>query len=589
MTKNRRATHAVSEVLSVALLLGITIALFGFLNYIVFSFSFQPTAPSVNLVGSINTEQRVITIEHYGGKPLAGDTQIVVTIGNDTYKKTARELLSKDTWNFGDTVQFPYDDITDRYVQAVVIDPSTNTLILSTVLQEGLMISGGNLVWHYETVESASSDVDSSADKGTENEFANAQGTNPDTNLMVIQESDHGNQIHVDDVDSNLTDVDSSADKGNETSFMNAQGIVPDGNVMTLQESDYGTAVNENLVVDGFTATVGDWTEVGSSPYLDADDGTSYITSKKGGNDEYWFTFADTNHTGSGFTVVMYVDFDAGDGNDDCNWYIDTTGDNTPEFSGTIMNPTTNLANTGIIAGLDTQSEINAARVWFEQIASANANDMTIDYAALTIQRPAIPNYNIDFEYQWTTANSSDSTKHLCFYVASAGTEALNVQYRNAGAWTTLGSMTGTGWKNFTSIGLTSAIYTIRLIGANETSDTIQDSWTIDCIFLYTYNSTNYQIDLEYQWTNAHFNEQGKTVCMYLETVGSEMLTVNYWNGMAWSNLGTISSSGWKNFTAAGLTSSTYTIQLKGATEASDATKDTWTIDCIFLKSYTFS
>jgi len=51
MTKNRRSNHAVSEVLSVALLLGITIALFGFLNYIVFSFSFEQSAPSVNLVG----------------------------------------------------------------------------------------------------------------------------------------------------------------------------------------------------------------------------------------------------------------------------------------------------------------------------------------------------------------------------------------------------------------------------------------------------------------------------------------------------------------------------------------------------------
>ncbi|MFA5102887.1 MAG: type IV pilin N-terminal domain-containing protein [Candidatus Thermoplasmatota archaeon] len=588
MTKNRRANHAVSEVLSVALLLGITIALFGFLNYIVFSFSFEPSAPSVNLIGSIDTEQKFITIEHYGGKPLAGETLIVVTIGTDTYKKTASELLSKDTWNFGDTIQFPYDDITDRYVQVVVIDPSTNTLILSTVLQQGLMISGGDLVWHYDIVNSASSDVDSSADKGTENDFANAQDINPDTNLMTIQESDYGNQVHNDDVDSNSTDVDSSADKGLETSFIHAQGIVPDTNVMTLQESDYGTAVNENLVVDGFTATVDDWTKVGSSPYLNADDGTNYITTYRKDNNESWFTFADTTHTGSGFTVVMYVDFDAGNGDDDCNWYIDTTGDNTPEFSGVILNPTTNLANTGIIAGLDTETEINAARVGFKKIVS-NTATMTIDYAALTVQRAATINYNIDFEYQWTTANYSDSTKHLRFYVASAGTETLNVQYRNAGAWTTLGSITGTGWKNFTDIGLTSATYTIRLIGANEASDTIQDSWTIDCVFLYTYSTTNYRIDLEYQWTNAHFNEQGKTVCMYLETVGSEMLTVNYWNGMTWSNLGTTSSSGWKNFTAAGLTAPTYTIQLKGATDASDTTRDTWTIDCIFLKSYTYS
>ena len=54
MTKKRRSNQAVSEVVGVILLLGITIGLFGFLNYVVFSFSFQPSAPSVNLVGSID-------------------------------------------------------------------------------------------------------------------------------------------------------------------------------------------------------------------------------------------------------------------------------------------------------------------------------------------------------------------------------------------------------------------------------------------------------------------------------------------------------------------------------------------------------
>lgn len=139
MTKKTRGTDAVSEVLGVVLLLGMTIALFVFLNYIVFSYSFEQAAPSVNLIGSIDREQKTITIEHSGGMSLDGDVQILVTIGETTSQKNASELLQKQTWDYGDIVRFPYDDITGKYVQAMVRDPATNTLILSVVLQQGLI------------------------------------------------------------------------------------------------------------------------------------------------------------------------------------------------------------------------------------------------------------------------------------------------------------------------------------------------------------------------------------------------------------------------------------------------------------------
>lgn len=139
MTKKTRGTHAVSEVLGVVLLLGMTIALFVFLNYIVFSYSFEQAAPSVNLIGSIDRAQNAITIEHSGGTSLDGEVQILVTIGETTSQKSASELLQKQTWDFGDIVRFPYDDITGKYVQAMVRDPATNTLILSVVLQQGLI------------------------------------------------------------------------------------------------------------------------------------------------------------------------------------------------------------------------------------------------------------------------------------------------------------------------------------------------------------------------------------------------------------------------------------------------------------------
>jgi hypothetical protein len=150
----RKSNHATSEVLATVLLLGITIALFGFLNYIVFSFSFEPAPPSVNLIGSLAEDQptSIVTIEHNGGESLDGTTEIIITIGSVTYKETLKDILdgaanwtfvalnddeNPETWDFGETVEFSSGaDLSNSYVKASVRDPSSNTLILSVTLQQ---------------------------------------------------------------------------------------------------------------------------------------------------------------------------------------------------------------------------------------------------------------------------------------------------------------------------------------------------------------------------------------------------------------------------------------------------------------------
>jgi FlaG/FlaF family flagellin (archaellin) len=595
MIKKRRRNHAVSEVLATVLLLGITIGLFGFLNYIVFSFSFEPSAPSVSLIGSIDREHSNITIEHNGGKSLDGTTRIIITIGNKTYTKSASELLSKPTWDFTDTVHFHYlDNITNRYVQAVVMDPTTNTLILSVVLQQGLTISGGGIIWNNHPVDSASSNVDASDDFGTESNFGFVQGTIPDGNVMTIQESDYGNQQHKDDVDSSLSDIDSSPDKGIETNFTNAQGTTPDINVMTLTEETSGlSSIDEHLFVDGITNSSTGWTFVGPTPALNSI-GSGYISTSSDNTVRRWFTFMNTTSTGDNLAVSMSIYVNTGDGDDDVQWGIDTNGDNTAEYSGIIANPMgSKWYTTGTLNGLTTGALVNSSRVSFTYLKSGQAKTIMIDAAQLNVTRVSSINNQIDFEYQWTTAHFSDSTKRACFYVAShpIGTEALNVYYRNGTTWTSLGTLTTTGWTNFSAVGLNSQIYTLRLLGASESSDTTQDTWNIDCLFLDTYNSSNNRIELEYQWINAQYNEQGKTICMYVTSHngGSEALNVNYWNGANWINLGTVTANGWRNLTATGLNSPTYTIQLKGAIETDDSVQDSWTIDCMFLQTYSFT
>ena len=142
MTKKSRSNQAVSEVLDIVLLLGITIALFAFLNYIVFSYSFDESSPSVSLIGSIDKVNNVINIEHNGGESLEGNTNVIITIESDVYQNTSRELLrdvnDDKKWNIGEIVQFGPIGITDNpYIKVLVVDLSTNSLVLSGELQQG--------------------------------------------------------------------------------------------------------------------------------------------------------------------------------------------------------------------------------------------------------------------------------------------------------------------------------------------------------------------------------------------------------------------------------------------------------------------
>ncbi|MDH7517862.1 MAG: hypothetical protein QHH19_05915, partial [Candidatus Thermoplasmatota archaeon] len=95
--------------------------------------------------------------------------------------------------------------------------------------------------WVNDSVDSNSCNVDGSADKGTETNFANCQGVFPDTYVMTLQENQTNDLTdHKDAVDSNTSNVDGSADKGVETNFPNVQDTSPDADVMVIQEIDQG-------------------------------------------------------------------------------------------------------------------------------------------------------------------------------------------------------------------------------------------------------------------------------------------------------------------------------------------------------------
>ena len=135
--KNYRKKHAVTEILGTAILLGIAIALFSGIQYVVFSYPFEPSPPSINLVGTVN-ESNYIIIEHQGGEYISLDA--IIIFNNANY--IARDYLDENTsnnddyWNIGERVVIPLQSEPDR-IQVFVVDSETNTIIMSGLLKEG--------------------------------------------------------------------------------------------------------------------------------------------------------------------------------------------------------------------------------------------------------------------------------------------------------------------------------------------------------------------------------------------------------------------------------------------------------------------
>ena len=142
MVKKLRSKQAVSEVIGIVLLLGITISLFAILNFSVFHISFNPSVTSVNLIGTIDKTNDVIYIEHNGGESLDENMKVIITIGSNVYENTSSELLldvnADNLWNFGETVRFHSpESISNKYIRVDVVDPVKNSIVLSVVLQKG--------------------------------------------------------------------------------------------------------------------------------------------------------------------------------------------------------------------------------------------------------------------------------------------------------------------------------------------------------------------------------------------------------------------------------------------------------------------
>jgi hypothetical protein len=92
----------------------------------------------------MTTEGKEIVLEHRGGEDLGLDTKIMFIIAGKQIIKTVGELLDDESkadgqWNIGEKLVYDDMDITGLQVEATVIDDQSQAVVMSGVIQEGLV------------------------------------------------------------------------------------------------------------------------------------------------------------------------------------------------------------------------------------------------------------------------------------------------------------------------------------------------------------------------------------------------------------------------------------------------------------------
>ncbi|MGY5861905.1 MAG: hypothetical protein RTU09_05985, partial [Candidatus Thorarchaeota archaeon] len=562
-------------------------------------------------------------------------------------------------------------------------------------------------------VDSDASDVDVSPDFGTHSSFVNQQA-GPDAAYDTLLEENTAPPAtdSENDVDNDNSDIDSSPDVGTEGTFSNAQGTVLDSSYLNLQEGSvslgYGGELGSVFVTGSvpdmadkdqfcryqaifwnpsddiyeitrveFNYTGSQWAKsisqgaglsfpltewavdsrmvvywAGATPlYAQPHDispfhisaksnrinsdfnidiritanGTVYTASyhSEQGNGDYpaaqiWLGNSlppEQNHSvavSTETTVYVTLEEDAG------KLQIDTGGtltiDVPAEFSNimdiggtgwgtaTITGNRIEISNTATVLNGYITYAFNATAPIFPGLYMLNiAYDGTSEgqpYAhpignfTLHVVGNQPTSEQIDVEYQWTTADYDEANEQLCIYVAAhTGSEDLIINFWNGSGWENIGSITSTGWANLTITGLTSATYTIQLLGGSEASDSSKDVWDVDLILLrvWSLQTFNYELDLEVQWTSAIYTGTNEELCIYAGSLNAESIRVDVWTGSDWTNVfaGLIENS-WNNVSVGTwLTSESFTVRFRGDLETGDTSQSSWQIDCSLLSTWT--
>ncbi|MCX6663263.1 MAG: type IV pilin N-terminal domain-containing protein, partial [Euryarchaeota archaeon] len=160
-----RSNSAVSEVMGTILLLMINVGLFSVVAISVYNLlPFNP-APSADIICQVNGDNIILT--HQGGDALSLDTKIGFSNNTGTKYIVVGDYLDEKSkedgkWSVGEKIVYSNFNLLENQIRVMVIDPSSNSFILSatvpmvnsitvtTLDATGITMNSANLLMNYD-------------------------------------------------------------------------------------------------------------------------------------------------------------------------------------------------------------------------------------------------------------------------------------------------------------------------------------------------------------------------------------------------------------------------------------------------------
>ncbi len=207
-----------------------------------------------------------------------------------------------------------------------------------------------------------------------------------------------------------------------------------------------------------------------------------------------------------------------------------------------------------------------------------------------------------DYRHSGTlTSSSMDCSGATAIYVdfwyMDAGCEdgEFMLQYYDGAHWNDLPNESGDLGKNQSTSGwlhyqqrVTDSQYFVsgfRIRFSMVTGQSSDDAYVDLVTIKKEVSSSNYQLDLEEQWTSVNTTNTKQDLCIKTGTLGTESLKVDVWHDNAWVTvINSLSPNSWNNVSINQYLSSTFTIRFKGSSETSDTSQTSWNIDAVLIR-----